>query len=168
MRKTINIKIFLYSLLLLIISCNTIQAGTIYSFEDGMVPAVFKAKRGVLSVSSQRAKLGSRSLRWNWIANDTLVAAPLSMNTSSIQANGGITVWVYNENPSNQKLVLWFYEYEFSTTRRCSLEVSLNFKGWRCIWARFRADMGHTGYTLRSMKWESPKSGSGTLYIDYL
>lgn len=164
----VNSKFTLISLFLLVFSYSTVQAGTIYSFEDGMVPAVFKAKRGVLSVSSQRAKLGSRSLRWNWIANDTLVAAPLSMNTSSIQANGGITVWVYNENPSNQKLVLWFYEYEFSTTRRCSLEVSLNFKGWRCIWARFRADMRHTGYTLRSMKWESPKSGSGTLYIDYL
>ncbi|MDD2285242.1 MAG: chondroitinase family polysaccharide lyase [Paludibacter sp.] len=145
-----------------------LNAGTIYSFEDGMVPSVFKAKRGALSVSSQRAKLGSRSLRWNWIANDTLVAAPLSMNTASIQANGGITTWIYNENPSSQKLVLWFYEYESSITRRCSLEVSLNFKGWRCVWARFRADMGHPGYTLRSMKWESPKSGSGTLYVDYL
>lgn len=145
-----------------------LNAGTIYSFEDGMVPSVFKAKRGALSVNSQRAKLGSRSLRWNWIANDTLVAAPLSMNTASIQANGGITTWIYNENPANQKLVLWFYEYESSTTRRCSLEVSLNFKGWRCVWARFRADMGHQGYTLRSMKWESPKSGSGTVYIDYL
>lgn len=145
-----------------------LQGGVIYSFEDGKVPSVFKAKRGALSVSTEKAKLGSHSLRWDWVAHDTLVAAPLSMNTSSIQSNGGITVWIYNENPSDQKLNLWFYEFESSTTRRCSLEVGLNFKGWRCITARFRADMGHQGYTLRSMKWESPKSGSGTLYVDYL
>jgi chondroitin-sulfate-ABC endolyase/exolyase len=144
------------------------HAGTIYSFEDGLVPSVFKVKRGTLSVGTEKAKLGTRALQWNWVANDTLVAAPVSMNTASIQPNGGITTWIYNENPSTQKLILWFYEYETSTTRRCSLEVSLNFKGWRCVWARFRADMGHPGYTLRSMKWESPKTGSGMILIDYL
>ena len=157
----------LYILILLFTAVST-EAGTIYSFEDGLVPSVFKVKRGSLSVSSEKAKLGSRALLWNWVANDTLVAAPVSMNTASIQTNGGITTWIYNENPSNQKLILWFYEYESSTTRRCSLEVNLNFKGWRCIWARFRADMGHTGYTLRSMKLESPKTGSGKILIDYL
>lgn len=154
--------------MLLYLGGASVIAGTIYSFEDGLVPSVFKAKRGTLSVSSEKAKLGSRALQWNWVANDTLVAAPVSMNTSSVQTNGGITTWIYNENPSTQKLILWFYEYETSTTRRCSLQVNLNFKGWRCIWARFRADMGHTGYTLRSMKWESPKTGSGKILIDYL
>lgn len=156
-------------LLSLLICCNLHSgAGTIYSFEDGLVPSVFKARRGTLTINSEKAKLGSHALQWNWVANDTLVAAPLSMNTASIQVNGGITTWIYNEIPSDQKLILWFYEYETSTTRRCSLQVQLNFKGWRCIWARFRADMGHTGYTLRSMKWESPKTGSGTILIDYL
>ena len=158
--------IFLLSLLLL---CNLhSEAGTIYSFEDGLVPSVFKARKGSLTVNSVKAKLGTRSLQWNWVAGDTLVAAPATMNTSSIQVNGGINAWIYNENPSNQKLILWFYEYETSTIRRCSLQVQLNFKGWRCIWARFRADMGHQGYTLRSMKWESPKTGSGTILLDYL
>ncbi len=162
------IKTRIYSILAVLSFSFQLQGGVIYSFEDGTVPSVFKAKRGVLSVSTEKAKLGTHSLRWDWVAHDTLVAAPLSMNTSSIQSNGGITVWIYNENPSNQKLNLWFYEFESSTTRRCSLEVGLNFKGWRCITARFRADMGHPGYTLRSMKWETPKSGSGTLFIDYL
>lgn len=153
---------------ILLFTAITTEAGTIYSFEDGLVPSVFKVKRGTLSVSADKAKLGARALQWNWVANDTLVAAPVSMNTASIQQNGGITTWIYNENPSSQKLILWFYEYETSTTRRCSLEVNLNFKGWRCVWARFRADMGHAGYTLRSMKWESPKTGSGKILIDYL
>lgn len=157
----------LYIFILLFTAICT-KAGTIYSFEDGLIPSVFKVKRGTLSVSAEKAKLGTRALQWNWVANDTLVAAPVSMNTASIQSNGGITAWIYNENPSSQKLILWFYEYETSTTRRCSLEVNLNFKGWRCVWARFRADMGHAGYTLRSMKWESPKTGSGKILIDYL
>lgn len=168
MCKLINIKFIFLPIFLLVLSYSGLQAGTIYSFEDGVVPSVFKAKRGNLAINKEKAKLGSRSLQWNWVANDTLVAAPLSMNTASVQTNGGITTWIYNENPSTQKLILWFYEFENSTTRRCSLEVSLNFKGWRCVWARFRADMGHTGYTLRSMKWESPKTGSGTILIDYL
>lgn len=145
-----------------------VVAGVIYSFEDGQVPSVFKVRKGSLSVSPERSKLGNSSLRWNWIAGDTLVAAPLSMNTSSIQVNGGINVWIYNEQASAEKLILWFGEYEHSTTRSCKLEVKLDFQGWRCVWARFRADMGHPGFTLRSTKWIAPASGSGTFYIDFL
>lgn len=143
-------------------------AGTIYSFEDGLVPAKFAARKGLLSVSQERSKLGTAALKWNWTAGDTLVAAPLSMNTSSIQQNGGINVWIYNEKVSSQSLIMWFGEYDYSTTRSCKLEVKLDFQGWRCVWARFRADMGHPGFTLRSMKWIAPSSGSDVIWIDFL
>jgi len=143
-------------------------AGNIYSFEDGVIPAAFRVKSGSLAIQTKKAKLGTKSLQWNWVAGDALIAAPLSLSAVSVQQNGGINAWIYNENASDQKLILRFYEYETSTTRRCSLEVNLNFKGWRCIWANFRTDMNHPGYTLRSMKWEAPSTGSGTILIDYL
>ncbi len=162
MKKHISIILFL----LLVLS--TVHAGVIHSFEDGVIPTSFKIKTGSLKIQSNKAKLGTKSLQWDWVAGDSLIAAPAYMNTSSIKPSGGITVWIYNENPTNQPLNMWFLEFVNSTTRKCNLKVNLNFKGWRRVTARFRQDMGHPGYTLRSMKWAAPTSGSGSIYIDYL
>lgn len=144
------------------------STGTIYSFEDGHVPSDFKAKSGTLTIQDQKAKLGTKSLQWNWIGGDKLSASPANMRTASIQKNGGINVWIYNEKAIDDKLTLWFYEFENIATKRCNLQVNLNFAGWRCVQARFRDDMGHTGYTLRHMEWEAPDTGTGVLLIDYL
>lgn len=162
MKKHISIILFLFFTLA------SLKAGVIHSFEDGVIPTNFSAKSGSLKIQTSKAKLGTKSLQWDWVAGDTLIAAPTYMNTSSITNNGGITVWIYNENPTNQPLNMWFLEFANSTTRKCNLEVKLNFKGWRRVTARFRQDMGHPGYTLRSMKWAAPTAGSGTIYIDYL
>lgn len=146
-----------------------IYAGDIYSFEDGVIPSDFSTTKGTLSVKSDKGKLGEKSLQWNWTSNDVFSASPQSMRTPSVTSTGGITVWIYNETPINEKITLRFYEFENSTTdRSCKIDFNLNFKGWRCLWARFRPDMNHTGYTLRNMKWEAPKSGSGTILIDYI
>lgn len=162
MKKHISIILFLFLAFL------TSKAGVIHSFEDGLVPTSFTTKTGSLKIQTSKAKLGTKSLHWDWVAGDTLIASPAYMNTSSIKTNGGITVWIYNENPTNQPLNMWFLEFSNSTTRKCKLEVKLNFKGWRRVTARFRQDMGHPGYTLRSMKWAAPSAGFGSIYIDYL
>lgn len=140
----------------------------IYSFENNLVPGEFSASKGNLSIAG-KGKLGTKSLQWNWTAGDVLTGTPSSMRTPSIQSAGGITLWIYNDTPINETFRMRFYEYDYSTTdRSCYLDVNLNFKGWRCVWARFRPDMDHAGYTLRCMKWEAPASGSGTLLVDYL
>ncbi|GAB1415726.1 chondroitinase family polysaccharide lyase [Paludibacter sp.] len=144
-------------------------AGDIYSFEDGNIPSDFKVTKGNLLIKNNKGKLGDKSLQWNWQSGDVFSASPASMRTPSVTSTGGITVWIYNENPVNANLTLRFYEFETSTPdRSCKIDFNLNFKGWRCLWARFRPDMSHTGYTLRHMKWEAPQSGSGTILIDYL
>ncbi len=161
-------KILLVLLYITLSSLFLANAGIIYSFEDGLVPSVFKVQKGALSVSQMRSKLGNSALKWDWVSGDVMVASPLSLNTASTMTVGGINVWIYNEKASGEKLTMWFGEFEYSTTRSCQFEVNLNFEGWRRVYARFRSDMGHTGYTLRSMKWTAPASGSGTFWIDYL
>lgn len=156
-------------ILLLFIGSNFVFAGDIYSFEDGVIPSDFSVSKGNLSIKNNKGKLGNQSLQWDWQAGDVLSASPNSMRTPSITSTGGIQVWIYNENPINANITLRFYEFETSSTdRSCKIDFNLNFKGWRCLWARFRPDMSHTGYTLRHMKWEMPESGSGTILIDFL
>ena len=107
----------LFILSCLLLTFFTTNAGVIYSFEDGVIPGDFKAKNGELTIQQQKAKLGTKSLQWNWVAGDSLIASPASMRTPSIQTGGGITVWIYNENPTNQPLTMWFYEFANSTTK---------------------------------------------------
>ena len=96
----------LFILSCLLLTFFTTNAGVIYSFEDGVIPGDFKAKNGELTIQQQKAKLGTKSLQWNWVAGDSLIASPASMRTPSIQTGGGITVWIYNENPTNQPLTM--------------------------------------------------------------
>ncbi len=144
------------------ISKNTFAA--IYSFEDGIVPSDFS---GNLQVSSERYKLGTKSLQWNWTANSTCtITNPSNLFSSSQNSNGGVTFWIYNPVAINQQLNVIFRNA--SGIQKCNLPVKLNFKGWRCVWARFYGDMGHDSTELTQMVLGAPDSGSGQLYIDYL
>lgn len=140
----------------------------IYSFENGVIPTEFRVKTGQLSIEMQRAKLGTKSLKWEWGASDTLIATPQGIRESSIESKGGINVWIYNEKPVDDELEMWFHKFENNRIDKSVLHINLNFKGWRCVWVRFRQDMKHPGYTIRCMKWVPPKSNSGTLLIDFL
>jgi len=162
---------YIYNLIsfMLLIPFWITAAGNIYSFEDNNVPGEFSVSNGSVSISSEKAKLADKSLCWNWNANSVLtVSNPVNLTESSLKDNGGITVWVYNTQSSNQSLKFAFYNS--SNEEQCSINFKLDFTGWRCLWAVFKYDMGFNRNTeeIRNMKIIAPSSQSGTFYLDLL
>lgn len=162
MNKLISILIYLVFL--------TVSAGVksqIYSFEDGLVPASFSTTYGTLQNATNKYKLGTKSLRWDWTANAKMtVANPTGLSTSSTTSAGGITCWIYNTTASTQKITFAFLT--IGGVQKCSITFNLNFVGWRCMWAEFTSDMGHDRTSCTTMTIAAPTTGSGTFYFDYL
>ena len=154
--------------LTVIIACFTRNSqAQIYSFEDGIVPAVITTKEGSLSVSGNKFKLGNKSLCWEWKAGSKLtVANPIGLEDASKSRDGGIYLWVYNTFPTDSKLVFAFMDNADHV--KCRLDYNLNFKGWRCILATFGVEMKKDKSMLSKMIVEAPAEGNGQLYFDHL
>ena len=142
--------------------------GQIYSFENGSVPTNWSTNSGTLSVVANKYKLGTKSLRWDWIANSRIIISnPSNITAASTSSTGGITIWVYNTTASaTNKLV--FSGINSSIVTKCHIDFGLNFKGWRSMWAEFASDMGHDKTALTSITIQAPTTGSGTVYFDYV
>ncbi len=159
-------KQILFALTILISFFTSLSKAQIYSFEDGLVPAAFTTTNGTLQNATNKYKLGTKSLRWDWTANAFMtVANPTGLSTSST-SGGGITCWVYNTVASNSKITFSFKNS--AGVQKCKIDFNLNFVGWRCLYAGFPADMGHDKTSLSTMTIAAPTTGSGTFYIDYL
>ena len=163
MKKSFKLILFI----VLIINYSEANA-QIYSFEDGLIPANWSTNSGTLTVATNKYKLGTKSLRWDWIANSRIIISnPSNIAASSISSSGGITIWVYNTIASaTNKLV--FSGINSSLVTKCHIDFGLNFKGWRSMWAEFVSDMGHDKTTLNSITIQAPSTGSGTVYFDYV
>lgn len=165
--KHTNPQRYRYSLLIAFLFSYYLSYAAVISFEDN-VPNGWSVTNGTLNISQEKAKLGSSSLCWEWRAGSVLTANESSIQTSSAQTNGGITLWVYNTTPSEKSLLISFHN---TSGRKCSLTFKLNFTGWRCLWARYIEDMGLSSAnkgTLTSMKINAPANGSGKVFLDYL
>ena len=78
----------------------------IYSFEDGLVPTNCTVSLGSLQASTMKYKIGTKSLKWDWKANDVLnFSNPNGLTIASTSASGGILLWIYNPPPQHS---LWF------------------------------------------------------------
>jgi chondroitin-sulfate-ABC endolyase/exolyase len=152
---------------LLLLAPFVLQAQTTFSFEDGTVPGGFVASSGgSLSVSTAKYKLGTHSLQWNWQAGSAMTVTSSELTSAGQISKGGVTVWIYNAVPTNDKLTFSFLNA--SGAQDCKQDFALQFKGWRCFWLAF-ADIGHsTANALSSMVVRAPATGSGAFYFDYL
>lgn len=142
----------------------------IFSFEDGIVPSNWTTTGGTLASSTLKYKLGVKSMKWAWTAGSKLTVnnpGGLSTVSSHFRGEQGIHLWIYNDTPSaTGKLVFNFLNS--SNQVKCHIDFKLNFKGWRCLMARFVADMGHDKTTLTKMEIQAPATGNGTFYFDRL
>jgi chondroitin-sulfate-ABC endolyase/exolyase len=161
--KSSNHQIPKFLLLSLLFLPLYIQAA-IYSFEDAAIPAGFS---GNITVSGDKYKLGRQSLCWNPAGGATLTLAnPSNLSAASQSATGGIMLWIYNTSPSTESLDFRFQNV--AGVRKCALSFRLNFRGWRCLWARFADDMRHDRSALATMTVHAPATVSGKIYLDYL
>lgn len=148
--------------------CCTAKAGII-SFEDDAIPAGFSISKGKLSVSTEKYKLGAQSLRIAWKGGAVLEMNGVEgLETASESPKGGMNLWIYNEIPVDDDLVFIFKDSNGAEV--CRLPFHMDFKGWRCIWAKFRDDMGKPAKAvIASAEMAFPKSPrKGVTYIDML
>ncbi|BEG99470.1 chondroitin sulfate ABC lyase [Bacteroides sedimenti] len=139
-----------------------------YGFEDSVPKSISVIKGGNLSLSDSYFKEGKKSLKWDWVSNSSLcLIDSLEMPGAAKSADGGITLWIYNEKPVADHLHFVFETakgekgYEFS--------FNLSYKGWRACWIKF-SDMKKTQLAsgkIVKMLVSSPSSvAKGSVYLD--
>ena len=118
----------------------------VFSFEED-TKYTSRSKHSTLSISDEHAKLGTRSLEWNW-----------RKKGSSFSINAPVPFLAENPNPketSVSSFVFWVYSPEtldgslrFSFMKDgkecCHFDYNLGFKGWRGAWVAFERDMQGT------------------------
>ena len=122
------------------------QSNGVFSFENS-TEGLTGSKHSVLSISDEHAKLGGKSLEWNW-----------KRPGSSISINSPVPFLAKNPNPketSVSSFVFWIYSPEkldgdlrFSFMKDgkecCHFIYTLGFEGWRGAWVAFDRDMEGT------------------------
>lgn len=156
-------------IVVLIIGGLHLQAQSYYNFESDDDLQNWNIDKGTLSITSAKQKLGKKSLHINGQPGATITieqARGLPKATRSNQ--GGITSWIYNDNPIQENLIFSFTDQEGKEI--CRLPFSLHFKGWRCLWAQFTEDMGKEKEEIISkVNILFPKDKPiGNIYLDYL
>ncbi|VGO14174.1 Chondroitin sulfate ABC endolyase [Pontiella desulfatans] len=160
-------KLLLTSAALFFLAAGGLQAQTI-DFE-GSVPANWSATAGSLAISSDHYRIGSDSLRWDWVAGDTLEVATPGIDPSKILDfyNHTMEAFVYNEASINEPLTIEFLDA--SGTVNYHFDFYLNYQGWRRISRSYRYDMqAISGSTtdIDKVVIHAPSTGSGTVFLD--
>lgn len=141
----------------------------IYSFENSEIPLNWNLEKGILSISSSKYKLGHQALQIQWKAGDKLtISQPLGIEKASQSSNGGINAWFYNTLLTTDSIRLAFLDVNHQEL--CHLNFQLNFKGWRCLWAKFKEDMNMPIKSqIQTLEITFPKTQqTGILYLDAL
>lgn len=131
------------------------------------VPANYVATGGTLSISSDHYRLGAQSLRWDWVAGDTLKITGLNLTNTFTWGINTFGAWVYNENPLPE-----YFKFHFINTSNAlkfSFDYRVNFSGWRWAVQSYRFDMtksNSASWTVKTIHIVAPATGSGTLFFD--
>lgn len=146
-----------------------IMEAQVYSFENKIVPGEWRVDNGKLEVSRSRFKEGKQSLKVSWNENAIIHFTRTEvLNMASRSVNGGIAAWIYNEMPVTEYMYFSFVDEVGEEV--CRLPFLMDFKGWRCVWAKFREDMlMQPEAVVASCAIILPKNvKKGTIYLDYV
>ncbi len=106
------------------------------------VPSTWTATKGTLAADTNHYRLGSKSVAWNWTANDTLKITGIKFNPSSITSSSTNTfdMGMYNTSISpTDSVIIQFYDKK--KRFRYYFSVHLNYKGWYEVIRRYKDDM---------------------------
>lgn len=149
-----------------------LTAPAFYAFDDAIPSAIKFDGRSRLSLTSDKAILGLRSLRWDWAPGAVLnFNNPVDVAEGAVDGMPALSTfgfWVYNRTPRKDALRVTFYVGGKSAGH---YDFGLNFIGWRTAWVRPGMDLvdytgakRFDGFTLTA-----PSSGpAGSLLIDEL
>lgn len=163
-----NSKKYLLALLIFVFFSGRISA-QIYSFEKNTIPSEWNIDKGNIEVTNQKYKLGKQSLKVEWEPGSVISFTKTSdLEAAGKSRNGGINAWIYNECPTNVSLVFSFADKNGQEV--CRLPFLLNFKGWRCVWAKFREDMNMDSQAIiHKLNIRMPDTEKkGVIYLDYV
>ncbi|QNK55877.1 chondroitinase family polysaccharide lyase [Paenibacillus sp. PAMC21692] len=121
------------------------------SFEDSTIPQGWSAVGGgAVALSNLHAKTGSNSLMWTWSNGSKLQSTSLPNMSEAIGSNGGLKLWVYNEQPMADK----FLTFNLGTgaelsegVPRYTFKFYMNYSGWRTIWIKLNNEAKNPAYT---------------------
>lgn len=150
------------------ISANIIKDERLISFEEG-IPTFITAKNSKITISKAHYKDGSNSLLWSAQPNSSIIInKDLKYEDTPVGSShlSSFTGWIYNENPSDEKLTFEFYEGD----KKCSwFEYGLNFKGWRAIYIAYERDMnGKPCIGMDQIRVNAHGNLKGNIYFDML
>lgn len=139
------------------------------SFEENSPPSYWQSNsKGRLSVSKEHYKHGDQSLKWEFENNtNKLIVNDPQLTEAGIQKTGGIRFWVYNENAVKDTISFHFKNSKDEVL--FTFKYSIDFKGWRGNWIRFRDDLGYktSRGNIASMEIIAPTQ-EGTLFFDMM
>lgn len=134
-------------------------------------------KKGLLTVSSDHAKMGTKSLRWDWTASGALfrvndeVNIPYAIN--AFNNRGGLRMWIYSPKAMPGKSLQFIFRNQ--SVRVYTFDFNLDFTGWRACWIAFSDmwvpgaadDVQPTQQDIDELTIKAPEGvESGTLYFD--
>lgn len=175
-----NMKGFLLSISLFLIPLvPALAADARYDFENGLPAAVKVRGSGTTSLSQDRYKDGSTSLKFSWVGQSELMLIdPPAIKSSMTNPKNGLMMWVCNETPLKEAVRVSFKNP--AGAEICGFDLNMDFKGWRAVWIMYRDMRAGTGYygdipenervtdgaimTVRP----APTQVSGSFYIDRL
>jgi len=167
---------FLYLFLLICLGTFTQSIAQDQSFESNSAPSNWKNApiKNNLTTSTTHYKLGSKSLKWVWSANDVLTISDLQSNglvPSEVLGyfDNMFRMWIYNTSKlTNESLEIEFYDS--NNTKQYYYTFNLNFTGWRAASASYKFEMSglKNSSDITTLKIKAPSSGNGTLHFDYV
>ena len=161
-----------YSKLLLLLICCSLKAYSQDETFESTVPSWWTTSNGTLAISSDHYKQGTKSLEWNWNANDVITVSSLQshgLTPSQITGYGYkfFQMWVYN-NAAIPSGKITIELYDSANTKQFFYTFNLNYTGWRAASVDYQYEMSgiKTSANITTMKIKAPDSGSGTLFFD--
>lgn len=141
------------------------------SFETS-VPAHWTTSSGTLSISDDHYKTDSKSLKWDWVANDEITVVDLQSHGLVEDEvwhfhKNRFRIWVYNTNPIATTPISFEF-YDEAGILQFHYDLQMDYTGWRAGTVSYRYDMfgDKAVYDLTTLKIKAPNSGSGTIYFD--